>query len=114
MLHYPASRRFFIVLLGLWIALAPALSIAPATAMTVQPGMSGTVFANGDDCCPQDDFQRSLCKLMCQNAGQAAIMSEPAEASARAQVRHTVPRPLPVPGTIPGPEPAPPKPASLL
>jgi len=114
MLHYSAFRRLFVVLLGLWIALAPALSIAPATAMTAQPGMSGTVSANGDGCCPPDDFQRSLCKLMCLNAGQVAIMSEPAEESARVQVRYTMPEPLPVPGAVPGPEPAPPKPASLL
>lgn len=113
MSRYPAFCRFFIVLLGLWISVAPAFSIAPAAAMT-QPGMTGLAAASGDDCCPPDDAKRSLCKVMCLNAGQVAIMPAPGEQMVRVQARYDVLKPLLMHGALPGPEPAPPKPASLL
>ena len=102
-----------IVLVGLWVVLAPAYSAATAVAAAAQTDMSGESL-NGDNCCPEADVKRDLCKLMCLNAGQMAIALEPSTSSARPGSRYDRSDPLVMPGRLAGPDPAPPRSVSLL
>jgi hypothetical protein len=53
--------------LGLWIALAPALSTAPAAGLMLQINMVHVVGSGGCDCCSDAKHNRDLCASMCVN-----------------------------------------------
>lgn len=103
------AKRYLVLLLGLWIAFAPVMSSLTAVAMTMQPGMSGETGFGGNECCPDGETGRDICKLMCMNAGLYAITAAPGTAMTGIGFRHE-PQLQQYLRSIPsGPEPAPPK-----
>jgi hypothetical protein len=60
------ATRCIALFLGLWMALAPATSIAPATAMTLQMSMSSDASSGECDCCPVD-ASNNICAMACVN-----------------------------------------------
>lgn len=108
------GNRFLVLLLGLWVALAPALYAVPAAAMTAQISMSDDGASGGCDDCPEGDMERGLCALMCLNAVQFATTTEPGKLHGKFGSDHE-PRHHPaLLGRLSTPDPAPPKPVSLL
>jgi hypothetical protein len=60
-------NRMIALLLGLWIALAPALFAAPAVGLTLQMSMVDDVGSDDCDCCSDAKPNPDLCVLMCAN-----------------------------------------------
>jgi hypothetical protein len=60
-------NRVITLFLSLWIGLAPAVLIAPATAMTLQMAEVHDTKPNDCDCCPEPRSSYGLCMLMCAN-----------------------------------------------
>lgn len=112
-MEFRSLRGCLVVLLGLWVVLAPAYSAAPAVAMAVQTDMSDGA-TGASDCCPEDDLERALCKLMCLNAGQMAIALDPGKCLSETHDNHDRRNSGEMLGMVSRPEPAPPKLNSLL
>jgi hypothetical protein len=55
------------LLLGLWIALAPALFAAAAAGLTLQMSAVHVGDSNDCDCCSDAKHNRDLCASMCAN-----------------------------------------------
>lgn len=108
-----SAYRLFIVLLGLWVVLAPTFSAGVALAMTAPSSASDDITPNGRDCCPESEAERNLCKLMCLNASQMAVALEPGKYVPKTQVVHGSSYSHELPGIVLGPDPAPPKLSSL-
>ena len=66
--------RFFVLFLGLWVGLAPAVYTIPAAAMTLERSQPDSDGAGG--CCPDADEGLSVCAQMCLNAAQFAMTAE--------------------------------------
>lgn len=68
--------RLGIFLLGLWVALAPAVYAMPMAAMMQQTGLAGD--ADPGDCegCPDPDEDRALCAQLCMIASVVAVPAE--------------------------------------
>lgn len=66
--------RFFVLFLGLWVGLAPAVYTIPAAAMTLE--MSQPDSDGADGCCPDADKGLSVCAQMCLNATLFAMTAE--------------------------------------
>jgi len=107
-------KRFFALLLGLWIALAPAVFAVPATAMSIQTSMSDDARSGGCDACPEGDAARGICELMCLNATLFAITTEPGRLVVDFDGIHRPGRHPAMLGRLSTPDPAPPKAVSLL
>jgi hypothetical protein len=107
-------KRFFALLLGLWVALAPAMFAVPATAMSVQTSMTDDAGSGGCDACPEDVAARGICLLMCLNAMLLAITTEPGRLVTDFDGIHRPGRHPAMLGCLSTPDPAPPKAVSLL
>ena len=107
-------KRFFALLLGLWLALAPAMFAVPATAMSLQTSMTDDAGSGGCDACPQDDAARGICLLMCLNATLLAVTTEPDRLVANFGGIHQPARHPAMLGRLSTPDPAPPKAVFLL
>jgi hypothetical protein len=108
------ANRIFAVLLGLWIALAPAVFAVSATTMPVQTSMSNDARPGACDACPEGDAERGICVLMCLNAALLAITTEPGGMVAGFGAIHQPARHAALRGRLSTPDPAPPKAVSLL
>ncbi len=108
------SSRFFVLFLGFWVALAPAVFALPAAAMTLQTSMSNDAGLGGDDCCPEGDMERGLCALMCFNTTLLATVLERGTPSPIAREEYRPARHPALLGRLSTPDPAPPKAVSLL
>jgi hypothetical protein len=60
-------NRMIALLLGLWIALAPALFAAPAAGLTLQMSIVDDVGSDDCDCCSDAKQNRGRCASMCVN-----------------------------------------------
>lgn len=108
------TYRLFVLLFGLWFALAPAVYAAPITTMAAQSSMSDDTGPGGCDGCPDGNKAPNLCKVMCMNFGQLAISMEPVDFADRWEERANPVRISALQGSPPVPDPAPPKNISLL
>lgn len=103
--------RLSALVLGLWIALAPAVIAVPAAAMTTQASMSDDVGEDGCDACLDMDVDQGLCAFVCASAAFVALAPESGKWTAgREQVPVPASRTLLL-GQPPTLDPAPPKPA---
>ncbi len=107
-------KRFFRLLLGLWVALAPAIFAVPATALPVQTSMSGDAGFNECDRCPEDEADSRICTLMCFNATLLATVLERGKLSSIVGEEYRPARHPALLGRLSTPDPAPPKVVSLL
>jgi len=108
------AKRIFVLLLGVWVALAPAMFAVPAAAMPVQTSMSGDTGFNECDLCPENEADRSICTLMCFNATLLATLLERGKLSYIAHEEYQPARHPALLGRLSTPDPAPPKVVSLL
>ena len=107
-------RRIIALLLGLWLALAPAVFVMPAAAMTLHMGMSSDSVAGGCDGCPEANTDGGFCALMCLNAALVATTTAGGELSHISRGEHWPPHRLVFVDHLATPDPGPPKPVFLL
>jgi hypothetical protein len=99
------------LILGLWLALAPAISAVSAVRMTASMSMLGESQSGH---CQDTDGKSSACALMCMNASSFA-MTEPCEWRADVVRDQYLPgRHLALSGRVSTPDPPPPKSIALL
>ena len=108
------AKHYLVLLLGLWIAFAPVMSSLTAAAMAMQPGMSGETGYSRNECCPDGETGRDVCKLMCMNAGLYAITSAPDRGLAGIGFSHEPQLQQYLHAISSGPDPAPPRSSPLL
>jgi hypothetical protein len=106
-------KRFIALLLGAWVALAPAMFAVPAAAMSVQTSMSDDAGSGGCDACPEGDVDRGICVLMCFNATLLATIAEPGKLDSGFDDSHEPGHHPALLGRLSTPDPAPPKAVSL-
>jgi len=106
--------RFLVLLLGAWIAISPILSAANAVTMAVQAGLSGEAGPAQGGCCPERGPEGASCQLMCLNAGQMAVICEPARLTVDVGGGHNLDRCRESWGQLRAPDLAPPKTVALL
>lgn len=66
-------KRIVALCLGLWLALAPAVILGPAAAMTIQMGLSDTATGT-PDCCPGGEQGRDACAPACMSTIPLTIL----------------------------------------
>jgi hypothetical protein len=103
-----------VLLLGLWVALAPAVFAMPAAAMTVHTTIAGDADADGCEGCTEPEQDRRICALICLNAAQSAVLAEPGKLPAQVHDGREPPGQPVLAGRLPAPEPTPPKAVSPL
>jgi len=108
------ANRIFALLLGVWVALAPAMFAVPAAAMSVQTSTSDDAGSGGCDACPEGDVDRGICLQMCFNATLlATVLERGNKLSPIAREGYRPERHPAMPGRLPAPDPVPPKAVSL-
>lgn len=106
----PTQIRILALILGLWMALAPAVFAVPAVAMTSQTAMGGAPDMGGCDGCPETGLDTDGCAPTCLNVMLLATLAGEAVPPAWVEDGHWLgPRPV-LSGLLSAPEPAPPKP----
>lgn len=104
--------RTIVLMVGLWMAFAPAVALAPATAMAVHMGMPDDGGSGCCDGCPAMDCK--VCASMCTNILTPAIEAGPGFLPAvglhHARVRG---RAMALSDHFLTPDPPPPRPVSL-
>lgn len=106
--------RLGVLLLGLWVALAPAVFAVPAAAMTLHTTIAGDAGAGDCDGCSQPEQDKDVCALMCLNAALSAVPVDPCKLPALGSDDGRPARHPALAGRLPIPEPAPPKAVSPL
>ena len=107
-------RRIIAHFLGLWVALAPAVFVVPAAAMTLHMGMSSGSGTGGCDGCPDAGTDGGFCALNCLNAAMAATTTAGGELSHVSQDERWPVHHLPFADHLATPDPGPPKSVFLL
>lgn len=102
-------RRIIVLVLGLWVALAPPVFVMTATAMTLHMSMSSGSGPGGCVGCPDTDADGGLCALMCLNAALAATTTAGGELSHISRNERWPVRHLAFAGHLSTPDPGPPK-----
>lgn len=105
------DNRFLVFLLGIWIALAPALNVSLATAMTIEQGIASDTPACSGECCSGEEMERGACLSFCFNTAQPAIAGNSNTVRPVERLRHEPPLVNTLLMLCAPPEPAPPKPS---
>lgn len=100
--------RVSALLLGIWLALTPAILAVPATGMIYHAGMTEDA-ARDCEPCPDTGMDREVCAFICLSAPPFAAPHETDDLLAAAGVRHRNKADSSWFGRLFTPDPAPPK-----
>jgi hypothetical protein len=108
------STRIISLFLGLWMALAPAIFVVPATAMTLQMSVFGDANSGDCDCCRDGHANNIICMQACMNAFPFAAAAQYGSLVPMVMHNdHSAERDIVRSGHAFAPDPPPPRPVAL-